>query len=66
MTKEEVKWVQPGLYRVYLKNGCTFMAAIGINKHGGRWLAATQWNGAFGMDADGQEFWENIDKVKKL
>jgi len=66
MTKEEVQGVQPGLYRVHLKNGCTLMAAIGINRTGGRWMAATQWTGVVGIDEDGQPFWEHIDKVKKL
>lgn len=63
MTKEEIKQLPLGLYRIYWKsdNG-TSMAAIGMLENGDRWLAPTNWV----HPTEDQNIWSRIEKVKKL
>jgi hypothetical protein len=46
MIKSEVEKLQPGIYRIFWKEssgGGDSLAAIGITKKGGRWMAPINW-----------------------
>lgn len=62
MTKEEVKKLNHGLYKVYWKSGGSSLAAVGSLHDGGRWLAPCNWSSADKMTFD-SSYWKIVKSV---
>ena len=59
MTKEQVKELKSGIYRIYWKSGGTSLASVGVTRNGGRWIAPINWV----LPTDDQDYWEHVLKV---
>ena len=69
MTKDEVKALQRGLYRIFWKSeagGGSSIAAVGSTYNGSRWLAPTNWVGFTTDEARLDESWEMVEKIELI
>ena len=62
MTKEQVKALPLGLYKVWWVSGGTSECAIGMLDNGDRWLAPTNWT----KPTTEQKFWRRIWRMKRI
>ena len=60
MTRVDVKKLEHGLYRLHWKTGGTSLAAVGSDRHGSRWFAATNWVSGISFD------WLDVERAERL
>ena len=70
MSKEEVKELNFGLYRVYWKKKCgggNSLAAVGGLHNGDKWIAPCNWTNKYtkGIATSG-DVWKRIKKVELI
>jgi hypothetical protein len=62
MTKEQVKALPCGIYKIYWVGGGTSVAALGMKRNGNKWLAPTNWM----SPTRKQNIWEKIYRMKSI
>lgn len=62
MTKQEVRELSPGLYKIYWKTGEHSYAAVGMLPDSSKWLAPINWV----RPTENQDIWKKVKSVELL
>lgn len=60
MNRQEVRELNPGLYKIYWKTGEYSYAAVGVLPDGGKWLAPINWV----RPTENQNIWKKVKSVE--
>jgi len=55
-----------GVYKIYWRDGGSFVGVIGSLHNGDRWIACANWTAKDGNTPSGKFDWENISKLERL
>ena len=59
MKRSDVQKLKPGMYRIDWKEGGASLAAVGVTRAGGRWLAPLNWV----CPAQDERVWRDVDRA---
>lgn len=65
MEQKDVKQLEPGLYRIYWRDGGSSLASVGMEADGARWLAPTNWV-VPATSSQAKKNWQKVVRVEKL